>query len=195
MQEYKTILIDPPWPVNMTGRRKRYKGGQPESLPYETMSLIDIMSLPVRFLGSEDSHLWLWTTNQFLESGFLLLRAWGYKYLSCIHVIKPSGVGNYFIQRSQTLLFAYKEKCKFPKDRYKPNIINVSDPARHSEKWDETYTYIEGISPAPRLEMFARRKRNGWDVWGNEVESDINIETYNNQIQWTQTAAPAEMRR
>jgi len=92
-----------------------------------------------------------------------------------IHVIKPSGVGNYFIQRTQTLLFGYKTKCKFPLDRYKPNILEVSDPKRHSEKWEETYALIESISLGPRLELFARHKRSGWDVWGNEVDSDIYI--------------------
>jgi N6-adenosine-specific RNA methylase IME4 len=185
MNEYKTILIDPPWPINMSGKRNRIKGGQPEELPYLTMNLCKIMCLPIRFLGTKDSHLWLWTTNQFLENGFLLLRIWGYKYLSCIHVIKPSGVGNYFIQRSQTLLFGYKEKCKFPLERYKSNIINVSDPKKHSEKWEETYDYIEKISPTPRIELFARRKRKGWDVWGDEIKSDISLEAYNKSLNLT----------
>jgi len=173
---YRCILIDPPWPITKTGKRKRAKGGQPEELPYPTMTLEEMLRLPVKALGSDDCHLWLWTTNQFLEDGFVLMRAWGFKYLSAIHAIKPSGVGNYFVQRSQTILFGYKSKCKFPQERYKPNIIEVGDPKRHSEKWDETYEYIESVSPGPRVELFARRKRSGWDVWGNEVESDIKLQ-------------------
>ena len=173
--KYKTILADPPWDINLTGTRKRKKGSQPEKLPYPVMSMFELMILPIRLLGTEDSHLWLWTTNQTIENGFLLMRTWGYKYLSCIHVIKPSGTGNYFIQRSQTILFGYKEKCKFNKERYKPNIINVCDPKRHSEKWEETYQYIEAISSPPRIELFARQKREGWHSWGNEIESDINF--------------------
>jgi len=175
MEDYKCILIDPPWDIKTSGRRKRPKGGQPNKLPYPTMTLAELLKLPVKCLGSEDCHLWLWTTNQTIEDGFILMRAWGFKYLGIIHAIKPSGVGNYFIQRSQSLLFGYKQKCLFPQDRYKPNIIEVSDPKRHSEKWDCTYDYIEGISPGPRLELFARRKREGWDVWGNEIESDIEL--------------------
>jgi len=136
------------------------------------------LHLPVRWLGTVDSHLWLWTTNQHLEDGLLLMRAWGYKYLSPIHVIKPSGTGNYFIQRTQTILFGYKEKCKFNKNRYMPNIIEVSDPKRHSEKWNESYEYIESVSSKPRLELFARRKRNGWDSWGYEVDNDIELGNY-----------------
>lgn len=173
---YRTILIDPPWPQTLTGKRKRSKGSPAEAMPYESMTLEQMLRLPVKALGSEDAHLWLWTTNQFLEDGFVLMRAWGFKYLAAIHAIKPTGIGNYFVHRSQTLLFGYKSKCKFPLDRYKPNIIEVSDPKCHSEKWDETYEYIESVSPGPRVELFARRKRPGWDVWGNEVESDIELQ-------------------
>ena len=174
---YQCILVDPPWKQTMTGKYKAAKNQRPDRLPYETMSLEQLLRLPVRLLGAEDSHLWLWTTNQTIEDGFALMRAWGFKYLSMVHAIKPSGTGNYFVHRSQTLLFGYKAKCRFPLQRYKPNVIDVPQPKRHSEKWDETYDYIESISPGPRIELFARRKRDGWDVWGNEVESDIEFGT------------------
>lgn len=172
---YKTILIDPPWPQKMSGKYKQSRQKRAEKLPYPTMTTAEILRLPVKLLGDDDCHLWLWTTNQFLEDGFILMRSWGFKYLSAIHAIKPSGVGNYFVARTQTILFGYKEKCKFPLKRYAPNIIEVGQPKRHSEKWDKTYDYIEAISPGPRLEMFARRKRPGWDVWGNEIENDIEL--------------------
>lgn len=175
--KYRCILIDPPWPQRMSGQYSTSRKKRAEKLPYQTMQVVDLMKLPVRSVSSEDCHLWLWTTNQFIEEGFLLMRAWGFKFLAPIHAVKPSGLGNYFVHRSQTILFGYKEKCRFPLARYKPNVINVGDPKRHSEKWDETYDYIEAISPGPRLELFARRKRPGWDVWGNEVSSDIEIAT------------------
>lgn len=131
--------------------------------------------MPIGALAEPDCHLWLWTTNQFLAEGILLMRAWGFKYLSPIHMIKPSVVGNYFVQRTQTLLMGYREKCVFPDKRYLPNIIEVSSVPRHSEKPTQTYEYIESVSPGPRLELFARQRRPGWYVWGNEVESDINL--------------------
>ena len=175
VKPYQTILIDPPWPLVLGGGRSRKKGGPAERLPYSTMRLDELLRLPVRGLAGEGSHLWLWTTNQTIEDGFLLMRAWGFRYLSIIHAIKPSGFGNYFIQRTQSLLFGYFEKCRFPRDRYLSNIIEVPQPKRHSEKWDETYSYIERVSPGPRVELFARRVRPGWDVWGNEVDSDITF--------------------
>ena len=102
------------------------------------------------------------------------MREWGFKYLAPIHWIKPSGIGNYFVHRTQTVLFGYRQTCRFPLRRYAPNVLMIpTDPKRHSEKPDDTYDYIEAISPGPRLELFARRRRHGWDVWGNEVESDV----------------------
>lgn len=174
--KYLTILVDPPWKQCVSGRYKTTKKQRPERLPYETMALDEIRRLPVNRIAADGSHLWLWTTNQFLESGFQLMRDWGFRYLAPIHAIKPSGIGNYFVHRSQTVLFGYKGKCRFPLARFRPNVIDVPQPKRHSEKWDETYRFIESISPGPRIELFARKKRVGWDAWGNEVESDVILQ-------------------
>lgn len=177
---FRTILADPPWQQTMAGRRQRAKGGfKEDSLPYPSLSVDTICKLPVGDLAEEACHLWLWTTNQFLEEGFRVMRAWGFKYLCPIHWIKPSGVGNWFVHRSQTLLFGYKQKCRFPMKRYAPNIITSGDPVRHSQKPVEAYTLIESVSPAQRLELFARQQREGWDVWGNEVVSTVEMEIPN----------------
>ena len=166
-KKYKCILIDPPWPQGKVGRFARHSA--PDDLPYSTMTLDDIKDISVGSVSESGSHLWLWTTNQFLSSGFDVMSHWGFKYLAPIHWVKPSGFGAWFVHRTQTLLFGYKDKCVFPLGRYKPNVIFTSCPKRHSEKPDETYRYIEAISPGPRLELFARRKIDGWDAWGNEV--------------------------
>lgn len=174
--KYLTIYADPPWQQGMAGKRKRAKGGFKEDvLPYPTMTTEQVLSLSVGDLADEGCHLWLWTTNQFLETGFQVMRAWGFKYLMPIHWVKPSGVGNWFVHRTQTLLFGYKKKCRFPLGRYKPNIITSGDPVRHSQKPSEAYTLIESVSPAPRLELFARQRREGWHTWGNEVQCDITL--------------------
>ncbi len=94
--------------------------------------------------------------------------------------VKPSGCGNYFIHRTQTILFGYKEKCIFPKARYIPNVIFANE-GKHSQKPKESYDLIESVSLEPRLELFARPvtsmfpKIPGWHVWGNEVEPDISL--------------------
>lgn len=173
--KFRTILADPPWQQPLTGKRMRAKGGMAPALPYPTMPLEEICGLKVRDYAAADCHCWLWTTNAFLEAGFQVLRAWGFRYLAPIHWIKPSGTGNYVIHRSQTLLLGYREKCIFDQLRYFPNLIHTGDPVRHSQKPDAAYGLIEKVSHGPRLELFARQERVGWQAWGNEVDSDSGI--------------------
>lgn len=169
---YGTIVADPPWELTLTGTRKRIKGGAgAEQLEYPTMPLQDICAMNVAALAGPECHLWLWTTNQHLEDGFRVMRAWGFKYLAPIHWIKPSGQGNWFVHRTQTVLFGYRERCVFPLKRYLPNLFHSSDPKRHSQKPLESIGFIESVSPPPRLEIFARDNRLGWDAWGNECLS------------------------
>jgi N6-adenosine-specific RNA methylase IME4 len=173
MIKYKTIYADPPWQQTMSGKYKKHSALW--EISYPTMGIEDIKMLPIRDLSDVGCHLWLWTTNQFLRQGFDVMESWGFKYLAPITWVKPSGIGNYFVHRTQTLLFGYKERCLFPKSRYKPTVLFAGLPKRHSQKPIEMYELIESISDPQRLELFARNKRDGWDVWGNEVESDINL--------------------
>lgn len=167
-------MADPPWQLTMRGKRKRAKEPRlPDALPYPTMTLEEICALPVGELAADDCHLWLWTTNQHLPDGFRVMQAWGFRYLAPVHWIKPSGVGNWFVHRTQTILVGYRTRCRFERARYRPNVVMTGDPKRHSEKPEETYALIEAVSSEPRLELFARRKRPGWQSWGNEVASDV----------------------
>ena len=174
--KYRTILADPCWEQKMAGkyatRHKRIR-----ELPYPTMNVEQIKNLPVKELAEEGCHLWLWTTNQFLKEAFEVMEAWGFKYLATITWVKPSGCGNWFVSRTQHCLFGYKDKCQFNKARYKPTVFFANIPKRHSEKPIKFYDLIESISDEKRLELFARNKREGWDVWGNEVNSDIQLNT------------------
>jgi N6-adenosine-specific RNA methylase IME4 len=142
------------------------------------MTVPEICSLQVEQYAAVGCHLWLWVTNQFLRHGFEVMEAWGFKYMAPIHWIKPSGVGNWWVHRSETMLFGYYQKCVFPQEKYLPNIFEASRPRKHSLKPEASYELIERVSAGPRLELFARPwsdlfpVRPGWDVWGNEVESD-----------------------
>lgn len=171
---FRCIVADPPWQQPMTGQYLKRRENRAKCLPYPTMTVDQIKALPVGDMAEPDAHLWLWTTNAFLEDGFAVLRAWGFRYLAPIHWIKPSGLGNYFIHRTQTILFGYRKTCRFPARRYAPNVFTTGLPKRHSEKPEEAFTLIEAVSPGPRLELFARRARPGWTVWGNEVPCKAN---------------------
>jgi N6-adenosine-specific RNA methylase IME4 len=174
MMLYKTILIDPPWPQPIMGSYNQHKNQRPDSLPYPTLTIPQIAALPIAHLSATAAHLWLWTTNRMLPHAFPLINAWGFHYMNCITWHKPSGFGPYWINTTQHLLFAYNHKCYFTRARYQPTCYPFN-PQRHSAKPDASYDLIEAISDPPRLELFARRTRPGWDVWGNEVESDIAI--------------------
>jgi N6-adenosine-specific RNA methylase IME4 len=174
MERYRTILADPPWPQSLVGKMVDPRNGgyrnTVKSLPYPTMTIDEICRMPVGDLAERGAHLWLRTTNQFLEAGFQVMRAWGFKYLAPIHWKKPSGAGMWFIHHTQTLLFGYKDKCEFNSARFVPNWFTASCPSRHSRKPEESYQLIEKVSDGPRLELFARPPlREGWQVWGNEI--------------------------
>lgn len=166
-KKYKCVLIDPPWPQKTVGVFKRRPHTKTE-MPYRTMSLDEIKSLPIRNIIDDDSHIWLWTTNRHVHDAFHVLDVWGLKYLNMVTWVKPSGVGAWFVNTTQHLLFAYPKRCIF-KQRYMPTHLVSSVPKRHSEKPVESYLLIEKISYSPMIELFARSKRCGWDIWGDEA--------------------------
>ena len=177
------ILADPPWPFKGTGAWKsRKRGPNAVKCPYPTMTIEAICALPVATLAAPDAHLWLWTDNTNLRRGFEVMEAWGFRYLAPVTWVKDSGVGMWFVHRTQTLLMGYKEKCVFDGARYRPTVLLGGTPKRHSEKPESSYQLIESISRGPRLEMFARRKREGWSSWGNEVPCDVVLSSANKVI-------------
>jgi N6-adenosine-specific RNA methylase IME4 len=181
MKKYKTILADPPWYVGTIGRGKDLRPGRVVSptlhipIRYDYMKVSDICDLSVGDVCDDDCHLWLWTTNRNLHDSFHVMESWGFKYHGIITWHKPAGVGAYLINKTQHLLLGYKGKFYVNRDgRYIPTIQKFI-PKKHSEKPIYAYELIEKFSYPPYLELFARNKRDGWDVWGNEVESDIDL--------------------
>jgi N6-adenosine-specific RNA methylase IME4 len=180
-KKYRTIVADPPWPQKMMGSYLLARNLRPAKLVYPTMTVEAIKTMPVADIAEPGAHLWLWVTNEFLRAGFDVMESWGFTYLAPITWCKPSGCGNYFIHRTEHILFGYKDRCEFNKARYVPNVYHWKRPSQHSAKPAESYELIESISDEPRLELFARPitpmfpKIEGWDVFGNEVESDLSL--------------------
>lgn len=168
MSGYRTILIDPPWCNELSGRYNTSRNNRPLSLTYNTMSMDELRDLPVADLADTQSHLWLWTINQMMGEAYGLVNHWGFRYLQTITWVKPSGLGNWFVSRTQHLIFAYRGKLDM-RVRYQPNIIHAGVPRRHSRKPEESYRLIELVSYEPRLELFARYTRPGWSTWGDQV--------------------------
>ena len=172
-KKYRTILADPPWDIHQRGR---YNTRSAES-HYELMPLERIKAMPVADLCEENSHLYLWIPNGLLQEGLDVIKAWGFTFRSPIYWIKPRlSLGNYIRNASETLFFATRGKAPV-KFHAQPNWL-FAPQQEHSHKPEEQFAIIERLSDGPYLELFARRRQPGWDVWGNEIDSDIIIPNY-----------------
>ena len=180
MKKYTVLYADPPWRY-----RNRPNGRSPES-HYPTMKTEDICALPVQELAAEDCALFLWVTMPMLFEAQKVLAAWGFRYKTVDFVWvkqnrKGSGVfwGMGYWTRANVELCLLATKGH-PQRRAK-NIhqVIISPVEEHSKKPEEARRRIEALlGEVPRLELFARRPSPGWDVWGNEVESDVVLEEH-----------------
>lgn len=177
--KFGTILIDPPWRfMNRTGK----VGPEHKRLHrYKTMIFKEIAALPIGDLSLPKSHLYLWCPNALLLEGLKIMKKWGFTYKTNIVWYKirkdggpdGRGVGFYFRNVTELLLFGVKGKLRTLKPgRTQVNIIR-SRKREHSRKPDEAYDLIEKCSPSPYLELFARYRRPGWEQRGDEVDTYV----------------------
>ena len=180
MKKYNIIYADPPWAYKVWS--KKGNGRSAES-HYSTMSIEDIKALPVGELADEDCALFMWITFPLLKEAWEVIEAWGFTYKSVAFVwIKQNkksptwfyGMG--FWTRSNTEICLLAKRGKPKRNSAGVHQLIISPIERHSKKPDEARTKIELLmGDVPRIELFARQKSEGWDVWGNEVESDITM--------------------
>lgn len=184
---YSTIMADPPWPYNDTkgpmgnaGRGKPQQGstmkqvGVADNYPVMSIEALKALKIPV----ADEAHLYLWTTNAFMVEAHEIAVAWGFKPKTILTWVKtkvdgtPSmKTGWYFRGATEHILFAIKGRLKTT-GPCRPTAY-LAPRLPHSVKPDLFYTLCEEKSPPPRLELFARRRREGWDAFGNEVEGSI----------------------
>jgi len=167
---FKTLMADCPWSHNQFG-------GYGAINHYDLMTLDQIKSMPVSDLCEENAHCWLWVTNGTMEHGLEVLKAWGFTYRTTFTWIKPRlGLGVYLRNCTEHVLFATRGKAPVL-FKAQPNWLFAARQD-HSHKPEEQFAVIERCSPGPYLELFARRRQHGWDTWGNEIDSDIDIPGY-----------------
>ncbi|OPX85528.1 MAG: hypothetical protein A4E53_03522 [Pelotomaculum sp. PtaB.Bin104] len=159
---YRTLVADPPWRYQDSNTRAAAEKH------YGTMSTEEICGLPVKEKVNENAHLYLWTTNSHLPEALQVARAWGFTYKTMLTWVKPQmGLGHYFRGSTEHVLFCVRGNLS-TKDNATRNWFE-SPRAEHSQKPEVFYQLVEKCSPGPYLELFARRKRPGWQAWGNEV--------------------------
>jgi N6-adenosine-specific RNA methylase IME4 len=182
MKKYRTILADPPWQYRNSGVQ-----GAAEKI-YPTMPTDQICDMRVGDIAHKDAVLILWCTWPLLEDGFKVLNAWGFEYKSGMPWIKIRGtqrtlfdqdvsfqlktsVGFWVLGCSEPILICKRGNASPPVAKH---CGLLSRNIEHSRKPDDIYAYAESF-PGPYLELFARRVRDGWDSYGNEVETKTSI--------------------
>jgi len=187
-RRFATVLADPPWQFqNHTGKMA------PEHKRlwrYPTLSIETIKELPVSKIVEETAHLYLWVPNALLIEGLEVMEHWGFTYKTNIVWYKirkdggpdRRGVGFYFRNVTEILLFGVRGKSArtLQPGRTQENII-VSRKREHSRKPDEQYVIIESCSWGPFIELFARGRRHGWFVWGNQTDKYTSTEHISRQ--------------
>lgn len=165
-ERYPVIYADPPWRYEHVETESRAIENQ-----YPTMDLGAICALQVEKLSTPDAVLFLWATSPKLAEALQVVTAWGFTYRTSMVWVKDKiGMGYYARQRHELLLIATRGTPPIPAPANRPDSVIEATRGKHSTKPDEFAAAIEAMYPGlPRLEMFCRSPRAGWDVWGNEA--------------------------
>jgi N6-adenosine-specific RNA methylase IME4 len=173
--KYGAILADPPWAFKTYGGKHTtpHRGAQDH---YSVMPFEEIAKLPVSDMAAKDCALFMWVVDSHLDEAFKLGAAWGFNFKTRTFTWRKltSGgaakIGMGYWTRKQTEMCWLFTKGK--PARLSKGVREIIDAQRreHSRKPDEQYERIEALVGGPYLEMFARTRRPGWDVWGNQTE-------------------------
>lgn len=173
MKKYQIIYADPPWEY-----KNKKTGGSMQSgssSKYKTMSIEQLCELPIQNISDKSCVLFLWATVPLLPEALLVMSSWGFKYKTSLfwRKIMSLGMGFWFRGQVEILLMGIKGKVK----AFRLQIANIHQEKvrKHSQKPDYFRDIIEKTGLIPRIELFAREKHEEWDVWGNEIESDIKL--------------------
>jgi N6-adenosine-specific RNA methylase IME4 len=175
-EAYKVVYADPPWSYKATAppSSSRRNNSQAAAYYYDTMSTPDICAMAPSV--ADDAVLFIWTTNPMLPDTFDVIDAWGFEYKTCItwHKLRCKGMGYWFRGHTEHLLLGVRGKVKSFRSLH--HNIQALPVHKHSEKPLKFVEMIEEVTAGmdPKLEMFSRMRRPGWDLIGNQVrEPDL----------------------
>ena len=176
-KKYNIIYADPAWEYDLTGvdscTNGKYLRGTAKQ-HYDTMSMKELLDLPIQKISDKNCHLYLWYTNSFVREAHQLCEKWGFNYKQTLTWVKTYsngkmvlGTGYYFRGCTEHILFA--TKGKLPRgDKTLRNLV-IYPRGEHSEKPNIFRDLIVKQSgDLPRIEIFGRTIVNGWDVIGND---------------------------
>ena len=182
--KYQVIYADPPW--QFSSRQKNTGRGNVslDEYHYPTMRQTELEKLNIASIANDPSILLIWTTDAHLANCIQLIKSWGFQYKTvAFNWLKKekSGkqvcyMGTWTLKGSELCLLATKGKAHSLLKSRKVRQILEAPRGSHSEKPAEAQKRIEDMFPdSNKLELFARKTRQGWDVWGNGVESDVQL--------------------
>lgn len=181
-KKYKIIYADPPWEY----RDKALAGKRGAACKYETLDDCDLEKLPVERISDDDSIMFMWATFPKLVDALKLIKVWGFEYktiaFNWVKLTKQNtfhmGMGNWTRSNSEICLLATRGKPK----RINADVHSVimTQYTEHSKKPDEIRKrIIRLVGDLPRIELFARNRVHGWDVFGNDHKLKLQpLESY-----------------
>ena len=174
---YNIIYADPPW------QYRQSKGQGVAENHYKTMGIEELCQLPVSQIAAKDSAIFLWVTFPQLREGLLLMQEWGFTYKTSafvwVKLNKKSntpffGLGYWTRSNAEICLLGVKgHPQRISKKVHQLIMTPIHEHSRKPEQAREKI--VELMGDIPRIELFAREKNKGWDVWGNEVDSTITL--------------------
>jgi N6-adenosine-specific RNA methylase IME4 len=164
---FRTVVIDPPWPMEKIQRDVR--PNQVE-FDYMTMSIEEIKEFPLqKFMSKDGCHVYMWTTQKFLQNSFDVFNAWGVKYQCLMTWVKNVGFTPFsWMYSTEHVLFG--TVGSLPLLRKGLRLDFNAKVREHSRKPDEFYDLVTRVSVEPRVDIFSREKRDGFEQYGYEVD-------------------------
>lgn len=169
-KRYGVIYADPEWRFEVYSRETGMDRAADNHYP--TSETDKICARPVKGIAANDCALFLWATVPMLPDALRVMDAWGFAYKSHIIWKKNRIAHGYWFRNQHELLLVGTRGDGLPAPAHGtqfPSVIEANVGA-HSQKPEEFYLVIESYFPnLPKIELNARRARDGWDAWGLEA--------------------------
>ena len=173
-KKYSIIYADPPWDykgqLQHTGSGGKDSGGAVRHYP--TVPVSEMKTWDVASISEEDCLLFMWSSSPHLDQAIQLGKAWGFRWATVAFVWDKQRSNPGFYTMSQCELCLVFRRGKIPQPRGARNMRQLVQikRTRHSEKPEAVRERIEKMFPHQcKIELFARKRHQGWDAWGLEI--------------------------
>ena len=172
---FRIIVADPPWQFRSHASRSHGDVASRAAVAhYPVMRMADITNIPVETIADRDGAiLFLWCVGAMMPEALNVMRAWNFDYVSQMVWVKPSiGLGHWVRTQHELILIGRRGKVPPPAPPDRRSSVIHAPRRRHSEKPEDLQDWIDSAYPdVDKIELFARRRREGWAAWGNDIDA------------------------